>query len=73
MNSIQAASRPEWSDSVNSDTAATKEHADQVEYPPAEIGSTSSSGPHPIHSALGLHEKPPGHEDHEDQIHHQLL
>jgi len=27
----------------------------------------------PIRSALGLHEKPPVHEDHEDYIHHQLL
>jgi hypothetical protein len=73
MNSIQTASRPEWSDSVNGDSAATNEHADQDEYPPAKVGSTSSSGPHPIRSALGLHEKPPVHEDHEDHIHHQLL
>jgi aquaglyceroporin related protein, other eukaryote len=73
MNSIQTAPRPEWSDSANGDTIATKEHADQVEYSSTKLDSTSSSGPYPIRSALGLHEKPPVHEDHQDHIHHQLL
>jgi aquaglyceroporin related protein, other eukaryote len=73
MNSIQTAPRPEWSDPVNGDTTATKEHADQAEYSPAKIEATNSSGPYPIRSTLGLHEKPPVHEDHEDRIHHQLL
>jgi hypothetical protein len=73
MSSIQTAPKPESPDPVNGDTAAPKEHAGRVEYSPVKIDSTRSSGPHPIRSALGLHQKPPVHEAHEGHIHHQLL
>ena len=73
MASIQPAPRPELPDLTNGINTTTKEHVDQVDYPPATSRSTGSSSQHPIRQALGLHEKPPVHEDHEDHEHQQLL
>jgi aquaglyceroporin related protein len=72
MTSIQPAQRHEWSD-LNGINTTTKEHADQVDYPPVKSRSTGSSSQHPIREALGLHETPPIHEDHEDHPHQELL
>jgi aquaglyceroporin related protein, other eukaryote len=73
MTSIEPAPRPEWSDMTNGISTTTKEHADQVDYPHTTSGSTSPSSHHPIRQALGLHEKPPVHTDHQDHEHQQLL
>jgi aquaglyceroporin related protein len=72
MTSIQPAPKPEWPELTNGVNAATKEHADQVEHPAATRRTTGSSSQHPIRQALGLHETPPVHEDHEGHEHQQL-
>jgi hypothetical protein len=72
MSSIQPASRHEWSD-LNGINTATKDRADQVENQPVTSNLTKSSSQHPIREALGLHETPPVHEDHEDHPHQELL
>ena len=72
MASIQAAPRPEYSDSTSNDDTGTKLRDEQIDGPPKR-SDTASSGSHPIRRGLGLKEKPPIHEDHDEHEHHQLL
>jgi hypothetical protein len=58
---------------LNGINTTTKEHAEQAETLPVASRPTNSSSQHPIRQALGLHETPPIHEDHEDHEYQRLL
>ena len=74
MSSNQTTPGPTWSDSDNSrNTAVAKEHQEQGDGPTSAESTGVSAQPHPIRRKIGLKEKPPIHDDHDEVPHNELL